>query len=83
MDLSKGEPLRVGDGWLVIVLQASIIVSIIRDSRNEKMLVDLPPSASPDNRSGTSVIAGFAACLPNKSFAENSVVRLIGQVLKP
>jgi hypothetical protein len=80
--LSKGEPLRVGDGWLVIVLQASIIVPIIRDSRNEKMLVDLPPSASPDNRSGTSVVVGPAAYLSNKPFTENSVARLISQVLK-
>lgn len=46
------------------------------------MLVDLPPSASPDNRSGTSVIVGPAAYLSNKPFTENSVARLISQVLK-
>ena len=46
------------------------------------MLIDLPPSASPGNRSGTSVIVGLAACLANKPFTENSVVRLISQVLK-
>lgn len=46
------------------------------------MLVDLPPAALPDNRSGTSVIVGPAPYLSNKPFTENSVVRLISQVLK-